>query len=88
MVILETLKLQVGTYHVSEIDHICDSIRNANHGKKGTHTINAGDIVNINEEWLDAHGPFDLVLASPPCNDVSRANTRNRKGLLGILRFI
>ena len=85
MVILDKLKLKVDTYHVSEIDHICDSIRNANHCQKGIITKNAGDIVNINEEWLNAHGPFDLVLASPPCNDVSGVNTRNRKGLKGIL---
>ena len=69
--ILKNLKLKVTKYYASEIDETCKLVAKFNHGKEITHI---SDVTKITKFWLNQKGPFDLIVASPPCDTLSSAN--------------
>ena len=73
---LKELGFEIDCYIASEIDLGAQRISQCNFSK----TTHVGDIKKITLEDIDKWGPFDLVCAGPPSQDLSTENP-NRKGL-------
>ncbi|RVE71163.1 hypothetical protein OJAV_G00071370 [Oryzias javanicus] len=75
--VLKDLGFQVEKYVASEVCEDSIAVSTVNHD--GT-ILQIGDVRFITKEFLDAGGPFDLLIGGSPCNDLSIVNPI-RKGL-------
>ena len=77
VVALKQLGIQIEKFVASEINENAINVV-ANWHPEAKHV---GDVTSLAESDACALGPFDLLIAGSPCNDLSGANPR-RKGLL------
>lgn len=76
-VALDELGLDVEVYYASEVSSDAKLVANFNHS-----LVQLGDIWSLDSKKLQELCPIDLVLAAPPCNDLSIVNPA-RKGFNG-----
>ncbi|XP_053376999.1 DNA (cytosine-5)-methyltransferase 3B-like [Mercenaria mercenaria] len=85
-VVLDELGLDVDVYYASEINPDAMLVANFHH-----HPVQLGDVWQLSKRKLEELCPIDLVLAGPPCYDLSIANISgkgfNGTGIL-VWRFI
>jgi len=77
IIALKQLGIKIDTFVASEIDDNAIKLVENWHPE----VIHVGDITSLTEDDVIKLGPFDLVMAGSPCNDLSGANPR-RRGLI------
>ncbi|KAL4224570.1 DNA (cytosine-5)-methyltransferase 3A [Mactra antiquata] len=82
LVSLKSLGIKVEVYFTSEINGKADLVTRLNHN-----VIPLGNVLHISRELLEQISPIDLIIAGPPCNDLSVVNPR-RQGFKGSGRYI
>ncbi|KAL3874309.1 hypothetical protein ACJMK2_037341 [Sinanodonta woodiana] len=72
---LQELGLQVETYYAAEVDEDAILITRYHFGDR---VIPLGDVTKIGVDKIEKICPVDLVIAGPPCNDLSIVNPTNK----------
>ena len=72
---MNKLSIQIDKYFASEIDEDALIVSEQNHK---TNILQMGDIMKIDAQKISEIVPIDLILSSPPCNQLSRSNPKRR----------
>ncbi|XP_036067962.1 DNA (cytosine-5)-methyltransferase 3B isoform X2 [Oryzias melastigma] len=75
--VLKDLGFKIEKYVASEVCEDSIAVSTVNHD--GT-ILQIGDVRFITKEFLDAGGPFDLLIGGSPCNDLSIVNPIRKEG--------
>lgn len=71
-VVLKLLNIKINKYLSCEIDEGAKGISRAHNEDKLIEYI--GDAKLLTKSFVQEHCPIDLLLGSPPCNDLSKVN--------------